>query len=267
MAIIADEYKDRIDALWTYFLSTRREDLKDDLVEAYAPLVHVIAKQVEGGLPKHIEHDDLFMSGIFGLAEAIDRFDPTKGVKFQNFAHFRIRGAMVDELRVLDWVPRLIRIRSKTLASVREDFIARHHKEPTNEQLAELMDLSVEKLQEVITQARESEWLRSLDEPVAAGEEDDSFDLNSQIANGPVELEEQIVVSEELDSVRARLASRMTELSERDQLTLIFYYLYDMTLSEVGELMGVSESRICQIQTKALGVVRDALQPTYKEPM
>lgn len=266
MAIIADGYIHKIDSLWKEFLNTRGDIVKDELVEAYAPLVHVIAKQVEGGLPKHIEHDDLFMSGIFGLNEAIERFDPDKGVKFQNFAHFRIRGAMVDELRVLDWVPRLIRVRSKTLAAVREEFIARHHKEPTNEQLAKLMDLSVEKLQEVITQARESEWLRSLDEPVA-GEEDEGLDLNSQITNGPVELEDEIVISEELNFVRARLASRMDELSERDQLTLIFYYLYDMTLSEVGELMGVSESRICQIQTKALGVVRDALQPTYKEPM
>lgn len=266
MAIIADEYKDRLDALWSDYFATREDRYKDDLVEAYAPLVHVIAKQVEGGLPKHIEHDDLFMSGIFGLNEAIERFDPKKGVKFQNFAHFRIRGAMVDELRVLDWVPRLIRVRSKTLAVVREDFVARYHKEPTNEELAALMDLSVEKLQEVVTQARESEWLRSLDEPVA-GEEDEGLDLNSQITDGPVGLEEQIVISEELDFVRARLASRMNELNERDQLTLIFYYLYDMTLSEVGDLMGVSESRICQIQTKALGVVREALQPTYKEPM
>jgi RNA polymerase sigma factor FliA len=245
--------------LWSGDLEARTA-----LIEHYGPLVRIIAKKVRSTLPRHINEDDLYACGIFGLIEAIDRFEPDKNVKFENFAYFRIRGAMIDELRSLDWVPRSVRFRSKSLTRAREQFKATHHREPSDEELAELLQVDVAKLHELEGQARDAEWIVSLNETVNVDEPDDR--LSSDIPSSSIAIDDFVADNDELDRVRERLGEALAQLPERQLLTLAFYYLYEMTLAEVGEVMGVSESRVCQIQTKALGTVREMLEPSHLEP-
>lgn len=247
------------DAFWAHDPGARVE-----LISHYEPLVRIIAKKVRSTLPQHISEDDLFACGIFGLIEAIDRFEPGKNVKFENFAYFRVRGAMIDELRSLDWVPRSVRFRSKTMARAREGFVNEHHREPTDSELATLLQVEVRKISELEAQARESEWIVSLNETLSSDDPDDR--ITSDLPSGSAALDDHVADSEELDRMRERLAQALHQLPERQLLTLAFYYLYDMTLSEVGAVMGVSESRVCQIQTKALSVVREILEPSQLEP-
>lgn len=249
--------------LWTQFWAGD-DAARAKLIEHYGPLVRIIAKKVRSTLPRHINEDDLYACGIFGLIEAIDRFEPDKNVKFENFAYFRIRGAMIDELRSLDWVPRSVRFRSKSLTRAREQFVAENHREPTDEELADLLQVDVAKLHELEGQARDAEWIVSLNETLSADEPDDR--LTSDVPSGAVALEDHVADNDELERVRERLGDALATLPERQMLTLAFYYLYEMTLAEVGEVMGVSESRVCQIQTKALGIVRELLEPSYLEP-
>jgi RNA polymerase sigma factor FliA len=247
--------------LWDRFFAGE-PDARSALIEHYEYLVRIIAKKVRSTLPRHISEHDLYACGIFGLIEAVDRFQPDKNVKFENFAYFRIRGAMIDELRSMDWVPRAVRFRSKAMSRAREQFTAEHMREPTDEELADRLEIDMPRFYELEGQAHRVEWLVSLNDTLSHEDGDGSTDLPS----GAASLDDCVVDADELDGIRRRLGSALAELPERQQLTLTFYYLYEMTLAEVGEVMGVSESRVCQIQTKALGVVREILEPTHLEP-
>lgn len=256
---------DDLRKMWDKYADNPSEANKSELITAYLPLVRIVAHKTAKPLPKHINEDDLTASGIFGLIESIERFNPHKSVKFENFAHFRIRGAMLDEIRSLDWVPRSVRARGKQLHNAREQFSTEHGREATNEEIAAILGVDVDRFHEIDGETKESEWLVSLNEMhgssegETAGPMDFLPSLNSLV-------DDEVVEADELGTIKTKLGAALSVLPDRQILTLAFYYLWGMTLSEVGDVLGVSESRVCQIQTKALSSLRDVLEPTDLEP-
>jgi RNA polymerase sigma factor for flagellar operon FliA len=207
-------------------------------------LVKYVAGRLLIHIGQHVEFDDLVGYGIFGLIDAIDKFDNAKGVKFETYASFRIRGAIVDHIRKMDWVPRTLRQKNKQLEqaySQLEDQLERH---PTDEELAEKLELTVSETQELMRKSAVLS-LVSLDDYV---EQNADTSFRSLLANRSDSPEEQT----ERQERKEMLAEAIEKLSEKEKLVITLYYFEDLTLKEISSIMKVSESRVSQIHTKAI---------------
>jgi RNA polymerase sigma factor FliA len=241
-----DEVEAGIVALWRSYGESGAQTLRDRLVLHYAPLVKYVAGRVGTGLPSHVDVADLVQSGIFGLVDAIEKFEPERGLKFETYAMQRIRGAILDDLRSQDWVPRSVRSRARDVERALERLGARLQRTPTDAEVAAELGIGIEELREVYAQLQLTS-VAALDELIAAGRGNASLaeTLPDHHAEDPV------ATLVDQDS-RRQLADAIAHLAERDRIVVTLYYFENLTLAEIGRVLGVTESRVCQLHTRAV---------------
>lgn len=245
--------------IWTRFKKTEEIADRDRLIVFYAPLVKYVAGRIATGLPRSVDQADLVSYGMFGLIDAISKFDLERGYKFETYAISRIKGAILDELRSIDWVPRSVRAKAKMVERAMHKFESAHHRAPTDEEIAEELELSLTQLYTIYNQIS-SLGIVALDEMLSFGG-GESATLGDTIADkqeGPGGVYEQL-------EMRQMLANAINRMGEREKIVLTLYYYESLTLAEIGEVLGVTESRVCQIHTKAVLHLRSRLKAAERE--
>ncbi len=237
-----------IQALWHEFRRTGDKELRDRLILSYAPLVRYVAGRLGSGLPAHVDEGDLVSYGLLGLINAIERYDPTRDIKFETYAIVRIKGAIIDELRALDWVPRSVRSRAREIERAIAELESKLGRAPNDDEIAARIGISVDELAESLTDISRSS-IAALDELWAVSGEGDQVSLLDTIEDTS-----GAQPAEALDEtdLRETLAEAIARLPEREKLVITLYYYEELTLREIGEVLGVTESRISQLHTKAV---------------
>ena len=257
-----DQASVQIDRLWTEYKSSGDREIRDQLIVHYSPLVKYVAGRVAVGLPQNVEQSDLVSYGIFGLIDAIDKFDLARGYKFETYAIARIKGAILDELRSIDWVPRSVRAKARSLEKAYAKLESELHRTPTDEELATELDISDDQLQTMLSQIS-FVGLVALDEMLSVGgDRGESLTLGDTIADGG----EGPVQAYEVEEMRHILAEAINRMPEREKIVLTLYYYEGLTLAEIGQVLGVTESRVCQIHTKAVLQLRSKILAQEREP-
>ena len=240
---------DDTQTLWLEYTKSHDQLVRDRLILTYAPLVKFVAGRVGASLPAHVDEQDLVSYGLLGLIGAIERYDPTREIKFETFAMARIRGAIIDELRSLDWVPRSVRTRARQI----ERAIAALEKElmraPTDEEIAAKLGLTEEELGSSLTEISRSS-IAALDELwtiSSSGGDQVALIDTIEDTQGP---EPQAALAQ--TELKEALGEAIARLPEREKLVVTLYYYEELTLREIGEVLGVTESRVSQLHTKAI---------------
>jgi RNA polymerase sigma factor for flagellar operon FliA len=235
--------------IWRTFRRTDDKVLRDRLIVMYAPIVKYVAGRLGSGLPAHVDEGDLVSYGLLGLISAIERYDPDRDVKFETYAIARIKGSILDELRALDWVPRSVRSRARQIERGMAELEAKLGRAPSDEELAKKVGITVEELEDSLTDISRSS-IAALDELwTISGSGGDQVALIDTIEDtqGP---EPQSAFAQ--TELREMVADAITSLPEREKLVITLYYYEDLTLREIGEVLGVTESRVSQLHTKAI---------------
>lgn len=242
----AEDVEAGIVALWQAYGQHRDVTLRDRLILHYAPLVKYVAGRIGTGLPAHVDIADLVQSGVFGLWDAIDRFEPGRGLKFETYAMQRIRGAILDELRAQDWVPRSVRSRAREVERALERLESRLQRSATDAEVAAELGITIAQLRELYAQFQLTSVV-ALDELMAVGCGGTS--IAETLPDNTVEEPGAF-----LDSVESRrlLAEAVSQLTDRDRVVVSLYYFENLTLAEIGRVLGVTESRVCQLHTRAV---------------
>jgi RNA polymerase sigma factor for flagellar operon FliA len=249
-----------VSRLWSDYKATGDKELRDRLVIRYSPLVKYVGGRVAAGLAQHVDSNDLVSSGIFGLLDAIDKFDPERGYKFETYAIARIKGAILDELRATDWVPRSVRAKARAVEQAYQKLENSLRRTPTDDELARELELSEEQLQATLGQIS-LVGLVALDETLSAGDRADSTTVGDALADaqpGPLALVE-------IEETKRILSTCINGLPERERFVLSLYYYEGLTLAEIGQILRVTESRVCQIHTKAVLHLRARLAATDRD--
>jgi RNA polymerase sigma factor FliA len=242
--------------LWRRYKASSDERARERLVVAYSPLVKYVAGRIGSGLPAHVEEAELISFGLGGLISAIERFDPDRDIRFETYAMARIRGAIIDELRTLDWVPRSVRARAREIERVNTRLEARLHRAPSDEEMAAELGVTLDDLQDALLQISNS-TIVALDELWASS--DTSGDQVSLLETLPDRAAEDPEAMLERSSFRDRVADAIVALPEREKMVIALYYYESLTLREIGEILGVTESRVSQLHTKAVLRLRSKL--------
>jgi len=244
-----------VDQLWAQYKASRDRTVRDRLIVHYSPLVKYVAGRVSVGLPQSIDKADLVSYGIFGLIDAIERFDPDRNVKFETYGITRIKGAIIDELRAIDWVPRSIRAKARAVERAYAKLEASLMRTPTDAEVAAELKITEEELEALFGQISFI-GLVPLDDLLSSrGERGEGTTLLETIPDsgaGPV-------ATFEVEEMKEILAEAINRLGEREKIVLTLYYYEGLTLSEIGEVLGVTESRVCQIHTKAILQLRSRM--------
>ena len=238
--------------LWTEYTRNKSTEYRDALILEYAGLVKIVAGRLNMYLGYAVEMDDLVGYGIFGLIDAIEKFDNLKGVKFETYASLRIRGAVLDQIRKMDWIPRTLRQKQKKLEQAAAQIEARTGRMATEEEIAETLEISVEEAVSWQNQTKVAN-LVSLDEYIEQGSE---IKADSQNHSSHFEQPEQVVEKQEL---KAQLMKALEDLTENERKVIVLYYFEELTLKEISKVLEVSESRISQLHTKALQKMKKRL--------
>ena len=234
-------------ALWERYKAESDQTSRERLILQYSPLVKYVAGRVSVGLPATIEHADLVSYGMFGLIDAIEKFDLAKGVKFETYAISRIKGAIIDELRSIDWIPRSVRSKARDVEKALTALEVKLRRTPTEEELADELDMGIKELRQVLTQVSLVSVV-ALDESFS-GEDAERQALVDTLQDPKAADPES---SYEDTEMRAMLAEAMNRMTEREKTVLVLYYFEGMTLAQIGQVLGVTESRVCQMHTKAV---------------
>ena len=243
--------------LWRRYKDDGDDRARERLVLAYSPLVKYVAGRMSSGLPAHVEDSDLISYGLLGLISAIERFDTTREIKFETFAIARIKGSIIDELRSLDWVPRSVRARARQIEKTNAALEHKLRRAPTDQEMAEALGTSVDDFQESLTKISNSSVV-ALDELWTVS--DASGDQVSLLDT--IQDPNAIDPAQEMDAseMKDRLAEAIARLPEREKLVVALYYYENLTLREIGEVLGVTESRVSQLHTKAVLRLKSRLQ-------
>jgi RNA polymerase sigma factor FliA len=243
--------------LWRRYKDDGDEGARERLVVAYSPMVKFVAGRLGAGLPSHVEDADLISYGLVGLIGAIERFEPERGIKFETFAMTRIRGAIIDELRSLDWVPRSVRSRAREIEAAQAKLEHELQRAPTEAELASKLNLTEEELQSALLEIANSS-VYALDELWTVSDSSgDQVSLLDTIADDSAADPQEALASTE---VKDLLTEAIGGLPEREQLVVALYYYENLTLREIGEVLGVTESRVSQLHTKAVMRLKSSLQ-------
>ena len=248
--------------LWTRYKKDADERARERLVLAYSPLVKFVAGRMSSGLPAHIEEADLLSYGLLGLIGAIERFEPEREIKFETFAVARIKGSIIDELRSLDWVPRSVRAKAREIEAAHAKLERTMGRTPTDDEVSSELGVSMEEFQESLLQISNSSVV-ALDElwAVSDASGDQVSLLDTMKDPSAVDPARELGVSE----LKDRLASAISRLPEREKLVVALYYYENLTLREIGEVLGVTESRVSQLHTKAVLRLKARLQSESDE--
>ena len=231
-----------VSTLWAEYHRSRDEDLRNRLVLQYSPLVKFVAGRVRSGLPSTVDQSDLISDGVFGLIDAIERFQPERGIQFQTFAVPRIRGAIIDGLRAMDWVPRSVRSKVREVADAQAVLEARLGRTAEDAEVAAHLGMSQRDLRDLYSKVSFT----------SVASFDEEFGLTDEFAGGALEATED-------EDTRRMLRTAITGLRERDQIILALYYFEGLTLAEIGTVLGITESRVSQLHTRATLALRGHL--------
>jgi len=246
--------------LWLKYKKDKTQKLRDYFIRQYAPLVKYVAGKVAIGMPHNVEFDDLVGFGVFGLFDAIEKFDPEKHVKFKTYAVTRIRGAIYDELRSIDWVPRSVRQKTREIEETVHSLEANLGRAATDSEIAAKMGISIEDLNKSIHKISTSSIL-SLNDLWYTGEDNDKVSIVDSIESSQ-SLNPDIIV--EKDEIKKVIVQAISELPDKEKKVLVLYYYEDLTLKEIGKVLDVTESRISQLHTKAILRLRSKLTSLKK---
>ncbi len=230
--------------LWEDYSKCKTPQNREKIIIEYAGLVKIVAGRLSMYLGYNVEYDDLVGYGIFGLIDAVDKFDYTKGVKFETYASFRIRGAILDEIRKMDWIPRTLRQKQRKIDTAFQKIESEQGRMATDEEVAKELEISLEEFDVWQSQTKVSNLL-SLDEYMEQGSE---VKMEASLS-GQYETPEKVVEKQELKEI---LVKTLDFLTEKEKRVIILYYYEDLTLKEISSILEVSESRISQLHTKAL---------------
>ena len=247
--------KDKAQPAQAYAAQSSEPDREKQLMD-YLPLVKYIAGRIAIGLPKSVELDDLINAGVVGLIEAHNNFDPSKGVKFESYASMRIRGAILDELRAIDWAPRSTRAKSREVERTISALENRLGRSPTEEEIAENLDMSLEELYKLLDDLS-STTLLSLDEFTYGSEDDKQVALVDTLQSPD---RSDALTDLEREEMRSLLVDSIGLLTDQERLVIALYYYEELTLKEIGQVMELSESRVSQIHTKSVLSLRAKLR-------
>jgi RNA polymerase sigma factor FliA len=242
--------------VWREYKTTGDLDLRERLIMQYAPLVRYVAGRVGVGLPSNVEQGDLVSYGVFGLIDAIEKFDPERAIKFETYAINRIRGAIIDELRSIDWIPRSVRTKARDVERAISLLETRLQRTPTEQEIAAELGLSVNELRQVFSQVS-FVHVAALDEVLGGSERGDRATLGESLPDERTEEPGDAFNDEEM---KLLLARAIHTLPEREQIVVTLYYYEGLTLAEIGLVLSVTESRICQLHTKAMMQMRSRLK-------
>jgi len=244
------------DELWLKYRKTRDPKIREIFIKQYAPLVKYVAGKVAVGMPHNVEFDDLVGFGVFGLIDAIDKFDPDKNVKFKTYAVTRIRGAIFDELRLIDWVPRSVRQKTREVEDAIGSLEARLGRTATDQEIAGALGLSEEEYLKTLQKISGTSML-SINEVWYSGDENDKVSIGDSIES-PASLNPEVIA--ERDEIRRVIVEAINELPDKEKKILVLYYFEDLTLKEIGKVLDVTESRVSQLHTKAIMRLRFKLR-------
>jgi RNA polymerase sigma factor FliA len=241
--------------LWSLYKTTRDPVIRDAFIKQYAPLVKYVAGKVAIGMPNTVEFDDLVGFGVFGLLDAIDKFDPEKNVKFKTYAVTRIRGAIFDELRSIDWVPRSVRQKTREIEEAMRGLEANLGRAASDQEIASSLGMSDTDFQSTMLKISGTSIL-SLNDVWYSGEDADKISIGESIES-PQSLNPDTII--EKDEIKRVIMGAINELPEKEKKVLVLYYYEDLTLKEIGQVLEVTESRVSQLHTKAIMRLRTKL--------
>ncbi len=236
--------------LWEEYANTGSPEVREKIILEYAPLVKVVAGRLSMYLGYNVEYEDLVSYGIFGLIDAIDKFDCLKDVKFETYASLRIRGAILDQIRKMDWIPRTIRQKQKRIDAAIKEIETQYGRSATDEEIAKLLGITDEEYLDWQSQMKITNVV-SLNEFLEQGSEvsNEAGSTKSEAFDSPEEILER-------DELKKILAQALELLTEKERKVIVLYYYEDLTLKEISNILEVSESRISQLHTRALQKMR-----------
>lgn len=241
--------------LWHKYRKSHDLETRNTLLVYYAPIVKFIAGRMAMNMPPNVEFEDLVGYGTLGLIDAIDKFDVTKGIKFKTYANARIRGAILDELRASDWIPRSVRKKARDIERVIQDLEARLGRPAMDEEIAKALDMSFEEYAEVLSQISGTAML-SLNDVWYIGKDDDEITIGDQVEDHESTTPDLQI---ERDEAKSILKDLIMKLPEREKQVIYLYYYEELTLKEIGEVLNVTESRVSQIHTQCILRLRSKL--------
>jgi RNA polymerase sigma factor for flagellar operon FliA len=241
--------------LWQEYRKTRDPDIREGFIKQYAPLVRYVAGKVAVGMPSNVEFDDLVGFGVFGLLDAIEKFEPEKNVKFKTYAVTRIRGAIFDELRSIDWVPRSVRQKTREVEEAIGALEAQLGRTATDQEIASSMGMNEGEYLKILAKISCTSIL-SLSDVWFTGDENDKVSIGDSIES-PSSMNPDVIV--EKDEIRRVIIEAISELPDKEKKILVLYYYEDLTLKEIGQVLEVTESRVSQLHTKAILRLRSKL--------
>lgn len=251
------EKQKRLEPLWHRYKQANDLRAREQLILEYVGLVKYVAGRLAIGLPSSVDVDDLHGYGVFGLMDAIDKYDLDRGIKFESYAISRIRGAMIDGLRAVDWAPRSVRRKARELETTVSLLESRLGRSATDAEIAEAMDVSLNEYYRTLEEVQVAA-LTSLDEFFNDGQSDNErLRIVDTIANSDAENPE---IGPELEAVRDTLAAAIDQLPEKERVVIALYYYEGLTLKEIGKVLGLTESRISQLHTRAIIRLRGRLE-------
>ncbi len=238
-----------LSTLWESYNSTADETAREQLILNYSPLVKFVAGRVATNLPHTVENADLISYGMFGLIDAIEKFEPERAIKFETYAIPRIRGAIIDELRALDWVPRSVRSRARDIEKAIVTLESRLMRTPEDSEVAEELGVSLKDLHDTYSKLSYTSVVSFEDLWSVGAERDDRPAAATVIKDEHAENPVEAVEAEEMKTI---LAESIERLSERERTVIALYYYEGLSLKEIGQILGVTESRVSQMHTKAV---------------
>lgn len=244
---------------WVRYWRTHSEESRGNLLNLYLPLVRSVAGRMAMGFPRSVELQDLVNTGVVGLIDAFANFDPDRGVKFETYAVPRIRGAILDELRALDWVPRSTRAKARNIDRATTALGNSFGRPPTEDELAEKLEYSADELFLAMDDVH-SATILSLDEVVYRDEDNRQI---SRIDSIEDKSETSVLKKVLKGELRAFLRMAIGKLTDQEKLVVALYYFEELTLKEIGAVMTISESRVSQIHTKSVGKLRGMIQERF----
>ncbi|MCH8070627.1 MAG: FliA/WhiG family RNA polymerase sigma factor [Proteobacteria bacterium] len=233
----------------------------EQIVKEYSPMIKYVANRIALRLPPHIEVDDLISVGAIGLMDAIEKYDPSRGAKFKTYAEFRVRGSILDELRSLDWVPRSVRQKASNLDAVSSKLQSKLGRLPEDEEIAKEMGVTLEEFFKTLNETRNMPLLSLEDLGIARDSGDKQSLLDTLEGRGDVDPQTQMRLTE----LKNLIAAAIDSLPEKERLMVSLYYYEELTMKEIGEVLGITESRISQIHSKAVYRLRTKLKSLIAE--
>ena len=249
------EKSEDITGLWGRFKKDNDQSAKEALIHHYLHLVKYIAGRLKINFPPQVEYDDLVSSGIIGLLDAIDKFDPDRGLKFETYAMTRVRGAIIDELRNLDWAPRSVRKKGHDLENTYVRLERELGRTATDGEVADAMGIGVQELHGLLSQLSTTA-MTSLDDFISIGKDSDTTRRINTVESKAADSPDEVLHGRQVTEI---LAKAIDSLPEKIKIMISLYYYEDLNLKEIGEVLGVSESRVCQIHTQAMVMLRGKL--------